>query len=75
MRFRRIIEQLEKRATALGAKDVADLLKVTPQHVYSMAARGRLPSFRVDNSVRFDPLDVVEWLKRQAPKDGPLRAA
>jgi excisionase family DNA binding protein len=75
MRFKKIIEQLEKRATALEAKELAELLNVTPQHVYSMAARGRLPSFRVDNSVRFDPSDVVDWINQQAPKKGHSRAA
>jgi hypothetical protein len=33
-----------------------------------MAASGRIPSFRISGSVRFDPDEVASWLKeKQAP--------
>jgi predicted DNA-binding transcriptional regulator AlpA len=41
------IDQLEKESRVLRARDVAKLFQVTPQHVYKMAAGGRLPSFRL----------------------------
>jgi len=42
-----LIDQLEKESRVLRARDVAKLFQVTPQHVYKMAAGGRLPSFRL----------------------------
>ena len=42
-----LIAQLEKETRVLRARDVARLFQVTPQHVYKMAASGRLPSFRL----------------------------
>ena len=41
-----LIAQLEKETRVLRARDVAKLFQVTPQHVYKMAAGGRLPSSR-----------------------------
>lgn len=43
------------------AQDVAALLKVSPDTVYRLAARGELPSFRVGVALRFD-LDRLEAL-------------
>src|SRR6266404_1017580 len=36
---------------------------LTPQHIYKMAARGALPSLRIAGAIRFDPQDLVNWLK------------
>ena len=58
----RLVETLKNRTNALKVSEVAELLGVTPQHIYKMAASGRVPSFRVSGSVRFDPDDVAEWL-------------
>jgi excisionase family DNA binding protein len=59
----RLIEILEGRRQALRVNEVADLLCVTPQHIYKMAARGALPSLRIAGAIRFDPQDLVTWLK------------
>jgi len=60
----RLIEILEARKQALRVSEVANLFSVTPQHIYKMAASGKLPSFRVAGAIRFDPQDLVNWLKR-----------
>jgi excisionase family DNA binding protein len=67
----KLIEALQKRVGALKVREIAELFGVTPQHVYKMAASGKIPSFRVSGSVRFDPGDVAAWLKE---KQSPLRA-
>lgn len=66
----RLVERLKNRTGALRVAEVAELFGVTPQHIYRMAAGGRIPSFRVSGSVRFDPEDVAAWL---AEKQGPER--
>lgn len=64
----KIIEELESRRHALKAGDLAQLLGVTKQHIYKMAAQNVMPSFRMGRAVRFDPKEVAEWLKRKMPQ-------
>ena len=59
----RLVEILEGRRQALRVNEVANLLCVTAQHIYKMAARGALPSLRIAGAIRFDPQDLVNWLK------------
>jgi len=56
---------LKNRTKALRVAEVAELFGVTPQHIYKMAANGRIPSFRISGSVRFDPDDVAAWLREK----------
>jgi len=62
-----LIEKLESKSEALRANDLAALFDVTPQHIYKMAARGAIPSFRVAGAIRFDPQEVARWLIRKGP--------
>lgn len=62
-----LIEKLESKSEALRANDLAALFDVTPQHIYKMAARGSIPSFRVAGAIRFDPQEVARWLIRKGP--------
>ncbi len=50
-----LVEMLERQTKVLRARDVARLFEVTPQHIYKMAASGKIPSFRVAGAIRFDP--------------------
>ena len=61
-----IIEMLERQTKVLRARDVARIFEVTPQHIYKMAASGKIPSFRVAGAIRFDPQELANWL-RKAP--------
>jgi excisionase family DNA binding protein len=61
----KLVETLKSRSGALRVAEVAELLSVTPQHIYKMAASGRIPSFRISGAVRFDPDDVAAWLKEK----------
>lgn len=63
-----LVDRLKGKNAALKVAEVAELLSVTPQHIYKMAASGRIPSFRVSGSIRFDPHDVAAWLgEKQKP--------
>jgi excisionase family DNA binding protein len=65
----KLVETLKRKSGALKVAEIAELLGVTPQHIYRMAANGTIPSFRISGAVRFDPDDVATWLQG---KQGPL---
>ena len=74
----KLVETLRNKAGALKVGEIAKLLGVTPQHIYKMAASGRIPAFRVSGSVRFDPDEVATWLQGKqttviAPSSGSSR--
>jgi excisionase family DNA binding protein len=75
-----LIQELEARRGAMKVSDLTELLGVDDKHIYRMAARGQLPSFRVGGAVRFDPQEVANWLRLkygpapQASRKGPGRA-
>jgi excisionase family DNA binding protein len=61
----RLVEILESRKQALRVSEVATLFAVTSQHIYKMTAKGMIPSLRIAGAIRFDPQDLVNWLKAQ----------
>ena len=65
-----LVRRLQERSTALKARDLAQLFGVTQQHIYKLAAKGGIPSFRVGAAVRFDPSVVADWLKRKGMSVG-----
>ncbi len=70
----KLVDSLRTRTRALKVADLAEMFGVSPQHVYKLAASGRIPSFRVSGAVRFDPGDVASWLQdKQGPVDSIRR--
>lgn len=50
----------------IRAKEVAQMLGISRQQVYRMAASGQLPSvFVTDRSVRFRPESIEEWIRER----------
>jgi excisionase family DNA binding protein len=66
-----VIETLERQTSVLRARDVASLFQVTRQHIYKMAAKGTIPSFKVAGAIRFDPQELAMWLRKKAPMAQP----
>lgn len=62
-----LVERLKNQTKVLRAGELASLLEVTPQHIYKLAASGRMPSIRVAHAIRFDPQQVANWLLQSAP--------
>lgn len=60
-----LIQILESRREALTVQDVAELLGVSDKHIYKMVADGTLPAFYVGRSVRLDPQDIADWLRKR----------
>jgi excisionase family DNA binding protein len=60
-----LIQILESRGEALTVHEVAELLGVSDKHIYEMVADGTLPAFYVGRSVRLDPQDIADWLRKK----------
>lgn len=41
---------------------IAESTGWTRKHIYDLAKRRRIPHYRVDGSVKFDPVKVMAWL-------------
>lgn len=63
----RLIEAVGKKTEALRVRDIAQVLGVSKQQVYKMAAKGEIPSFRVVTAIRFDPREFAMWLEAKYP--------
>jgi predicted DNA-binding transcriptional regulator AlpA len=46
----------------VGAAVIADSIGWSRKHVYELAQKGQIPHFRIEGSVRFDPIKVKAWL-------------
>ena len=51
----------------LTAKEVAKLLRLSPQTLYKMLNDGNVPAIRVGNQWRFEHESLKTWITRQAP--------
>jgi excisionase family DNA binding protein len=51
--------------TFLTADELALVLRCQPEKVYRLAARGELPSYKVEGRRLFDQGEVIAWLESQ----------
>jgi excisionase family DNA binding protein len=49
----------------LKPADVAKALALSVQRIYQLAQEGKIASVKLGNSVRFDPGDVMEYIRSQ----------
>ena len=49
--------------TFLTADELAVVLRCQPEKVYRLAARGELPSYKVEGRRLFEQGEVVRWLE------------
>jgi excisionase family DNA binding protein len=63
-----IADRIDAMGHALTVKELAPLLNVSSTSLYNRAREGRIPSYRLGGSVRFDPHAVAEWLRAQECK-------
>jgi excisionase family DNA binding protein len=49
--------------TFLTVDELADVLRCQPEKVYRLAARGELPSYKVEGRRLFAEAEVVRWLQ------------
>jgi excisionase family DNA binding protein len=60
-----LIEQLERRQTALKVSEVAKMLTTSSTQVYRWAESGKIPAFRLGTMWRFDPRVIATWLREK----------
>jgi excisionase family DNA binding protein len=59
-----IADRIAKIDHALRVTELAEILNVSRQFLYELAASGKLPSLRVGGAVRFDPAAVAAWFRQ-----------
>ena len=62
-----VLEQVESHNGPLTAKDLAEILGVSPKSVYAGANKKLIPAYRINGAIRFDPRAVGYWLRKQDP--------
>ncbi len=50
----------------LTLKEVAQLLRLTPQTLYKMLKKGSIPAVRIGSQWRFEQEKVRQWLKARS---------
>ena len=48
----------------LGVNELAELLGISPKTVYKLAQQRKIPFVRISNRLRFDPADVLQWVRK-----------
>jgi excisionase family DNA binding protein len=61
-----VLERLTLSERLLTAKELAELLAVSPKTLYSYVSRNMSPHYKIEANVRFRGKDVAEWLRRRA---------
>ena len=61
--------------TFLTVDELAAVLRCQPEKVYRLAARGELPSYKVEGRRLFDEAEVVQWLhgRHEGADSDPFR--
>lgn len=54
--------------TLITVDELADVLRCQPEKVYRLAARGELPSYKVEGRRLFNQDEIARWLEEQ--RDG-----
>ena len=57
--------------TFLTADELAQILRCQPEKVYRLAARGELPSYKVEGRRLFDRGEVITWLESRRVAGSP----
>ena len=61
-----VFDRLARSPNLLTARELADLLAVSPKTIYSYVARNLIPHYKIAASVRFRARDIAEWLRSHA---------
>jgi excisionase family DNA binding protein len=59
---------MAKLPTFLTVDELAAVLRCQPEKVYRLAARGELPSYKVEGRRLFDQAEILRWLETR--RDG-----
>lgn len=59
----------------MTVKEVAALLRVSPQTLYKMLEQGTIPAVKIGSQWRFDRDQIREWIRGQTSPPTPAMAA
>lgn len=53
----------------VGVKEISEMLSVKPKTIYQWAELDQIPHAKINGCLRFDPIDIVQWIKECKNKD------
>jgi excisionase family DNA binding protein len=59
----------------LTAKELADILAISPKTLYNYVTRGMIAYFKIESNVRFRAREVAEWLRQHSGRPGCWRSS
>jgi excisionase family DNA binding protein len=65
-----VFDQLARCDRLLTAKELADILAISPKTLYSYVTRGMIPFFKIESNVRFRARDIADWLRKRSGEVG-----
>ena len=67
-----VFERLARCDRLLTAKELADILAISPKTLYNYVTRGMIPYFKIESNVRFRAREVAEWLRKHSGRQMAL---
>ena len=67
-----VFERLARCDRLLTAKELADILAISPKTLYNYVTRGMIPYFKIESNVRFRAREVAEWLRQHPGRPAVL---
>jgi len=61
-----VFDRLARCDRLLTAKELADILAISPKTLYNYVTRGMIPYFKIESNVRFRAREVAEWLRQHS---------
>ena len=60
-----LVTRLKQRSGAIRVSELARILTMSRTTVYQMVEAGKIPHYRIGDSIRFDPVRIASWLTDQ----------
>ncbi len=61
-----IVTRLRSMETALSLTELARILGMGRNTVYTMARSGRIPAYKFGSTLRADPIEIADWMERHS---------
>ncbi len=61
-----VFDQLVQCQSLLTARELAQMLAISPKTIYNYVSRNMIPHFKIEANVRFRGRDIADWLRRRA---------
>jgi len=60
-----LVTRLKQHSGSIRVSELARILAMSRTTVYQMVEAGRIPHYRIGDSIRFDPIRIASWLAEQ----------